>query len=480
MRASAVINHVRTLLGDPDGDYHSDDKMLLHLNSALEDIIDRSRSLRVTSYHRLIVGQAMYGLPEAFLEADIVGILHEGRWKELQYADLGPTLPAIVDDFTTGLAPWRYTIWGNAHIEKAIGEVVADPNDGDDSGEVSFFSSAPLAGVLPGDRLINITDDSEGRVTELSQGTSQVTFENLDGGLDNRMEIGDRFRILSPQASRKNLIISPPPRRSAENTSDTETTAPEEETLDIGFDTLGFTVSATNDDNISEATIVADNLKQGSTIKLTGTLLLMPGPGFLNTSGEIRVKIVESDENEVAETYEVTTSTLIALDLRLKADASSINISIDTLETNLGLDSIIRLEDIRLTRTAQDTSVLQPLTEEVGTESLFLYYSRSHKEITQTEIDDGNDELEIDNEFRSTLRHRIAYYASLDEKGLDHPATQGFDIKYETDYARAIIPVRRRIRQFISSWREGVRRNRTVRGTEVINRNEGRWNLKFY
>ena len=318
-------------MGDPDGDYHSDAKLLLHLNAALEDICDRSRSLRVPSYHRLIANQSMYGLPASFLEADIVGIVYQGRWRELDYADLGPTLPAIIGDVTAGLAPWRYTIWGQAHIEKYVASVIENPNTNDLSGEVTFYSSVPLSGVLRGDRIINITDDSEGRVRAVSADFSEVTFEDLAGGDDNRMQIGDEFRILSPEASRKNLVISPPP-----------TTADED-----------------------------------------------------------------------------------------------------------------------------------------GTESLFIYFARSHQEITQQRIDDENDTLEIDTEFASTLRHRVSYYASLDERGIDHPSTQAYDIKFETDYAKTIIPVRRRIRQFITSWRAGVRRNRSVRGTETITRT-GDWGLKFF
>lgn len=331
MRASQIIDHVATLLGDPSKDYHTADKLLLHLNAALEDICDRSRSLRSPAYHRLIAHQSMYGLPASFLEADIVGIVYQGRWRELEYADLGPTLPAIIDDVTAGLAPWRYTIWGQAHLERYVATVVENRNTNDPSGETSFTSSVPLHGVLRGDRVINFTDDSEGIVQAVSSDFLQVTFEDLAGGEDNRMEIGDEFRILSPEASRKNLVISPPP-----------------------------TVS-----------------------------------------------------------------------------------------------------------------------DETGTESLFLYYARAHQEITQERVADGNDTLEIDPEFASTLRHRVSYYASLDEKGIDHRATQSYDIKYETDYAKAIIPVRRRIRQFVSSWRAGVRRNRTARGTEVINRT-GDWNLRPY
>lgn len=331
MRASTVINHVRTLLGDPHGDYHQADKMLLHLNAALEDICDRSRSLRVPSYHPLIAGQAAYGLPESFLEADIVGVIHQGLWRELDYADLGPTLPAFINETMTGAAPSRYTIWGQARVERHVGVVVEAPDGIEASGELRFYSSVQLKDTLPGDRLINITDGSEGIVYKLLSGGSRITFTDLSGGDDNTMQVGDEFRILSPEASRKNLIISPPP----------------------------------------------------------------------------------------------------------------------------------------------------PESDELGNESLFIYYARSHQEVTQQQIDDGNDTLEIDTEFSSTLRHRISYYASLEERGLDHPTTQGFDIKYETDYFRSIIPVRRRIRQFVTSWRSGVRRNRTARGTETITR-AGDWGLKPY
>ena len=117
-------------------------------------------------------------------------------------------------------------------------------------------------------------------------------------------------------------------------------------------------------------------------------------------------------------------------------------------------------------------------TDAVGNESMFIYYARKHQEITQQRIDDGNDTLELDSEFDSTLRHRICYYASLDQNGMAAAATQAFDIKYETDYAKAIIPVRRRIRQFISTWRAGVRRS-SARGLETITR-AADWNLKPY
>lgn len=335
MQASRIISHVRTLLGDPHGDYHTDANMLLHLNSALEDICDRSRSLKVGVYSALIEGQSAYGLVREFLEMDIVGVIHNGKWFELDYADLGAKLPDIFTDFSFGeYTPWRYTIWGQAHDEKVVTTVqgvVSYDNVYPGVGTGTFVAGSEIPTVLVHDRLINITDNSEGVITAVDPPQGRITYRELDGGNDNQMEVGDQFRVTSPEAGRKNLIISPPPTRS----------------------------------------------------------------------------------------------------------------------------------DVK------------------GTESLYTYYTRSHPEMTQELIDDGNDGLELDSEFASTLRHRVGYYASLDEKGLDHPASQAFDIKYETDYAKAIIPVRRRIRQFISSWRAGVRRNRSVRGTEVITRT-GDWNLRPY
>lgn len=331
MRASEVINHVRILLGDPDADYHTDEKMLMHLNFALMDICDRSRSLRVSSYRGLIKDQSAYGLVNGFLEMDLVGVIYQGIWVELDFADLGTQLPEIFTNIFSGFSPWRYTIWGQAHDEKYVSTVVEPPIGVDDSGETFFRASEPMAGVLPGDILVNITDDSQGIVSSLSNGDLRVTFSNLSGGTNNIMAVGDQFRITSPEAGRKNLIISPPPTK----------------------------------------------------------------------------------------------------------------------------------------------------TDEVGVESLFMYYSRSHQEITQKRIDDGNDNLEIDLEFASTLRHRVSYYASQDEKGIDHAATQLYDSKYETDYNKAIVPVRRRIRQFISSWRNNVKNRRSIRGQETIIR-RGDWNLKPY
>ena len=335
MQASEIIDHIRILLGDENADYHTDAKMLIHLNRALKDICERSRSLRTAQYTALIKDQSAYGLVNTFLEMDIVGVIFNGEWCELDYDDLGGQLPHIFTNIHYGsYTPWKYTIWGQAHNEKVVTtvqEVVSHQTSYPGVGGGTFIAASEIPTVLKHDRLINITDNSEGVITDVDNPNGRITYQRLGGGADNEMAVDDQFRVVSPEAKQKNLIISPPPNK----------------------------------------------------------------------------------------------------------------------------------------------------TDEKGVESMFTYFARSHQEITQARIDDRNDFLEIDPEFSSTLLHRIGYYASLDEKGLDHPATQSFDIKYETDYRTAIIPVRRRITQFISSWRKSLRGRKSIRGNEVINR-RGNWDPKPY
>ena len=98
-------------------------------------------------------------------------------------------------------------------------------------------------------------------------------------------------------------------------------------------------------------------------------------------------------------------------------------------------------------------------TDKLGTESLYVFHAREHIPISMENIENDNDEVEIGTEWNSTLRHRVCYYACLEEKGIDNPQTQIYEIKYETDYDKAFPKANRRIKQTISSWRRGGRRS---------------------
>jgi len=309
--AGELINHCRTLMGDPEGDYHTDAKMLLHVNTALEDISTRSRTMCQWEYIAVSEGQGMYGLPEGYLEAKYVAFYYYGRLNELVPGAISDTAPAIFRDTTIQRIPYHYSDGGIAYTEKLYSTVVTHPTNPnfDTSGEVNFLSETPSIHIEPGDRLINITDGSEGNISEVNSFT-QFTFIGLSGGEDNRMEVGDEFRILSQTQTARVIAISPPP-------------------------------------------------------------------------------------------------------------------------------------------TKDDTD---------GNESLYIYHARQHLFFSQDNIDNYNDQIELDVEFNTAIRNRVLYYMSVDQNGIDHQMTIAFDIKFETDYARAFPKANRRIRQYISTWRLGGNR----------------------
>lgn len=323
MRAGELIRHIQTLLGDPTGDYHTTEKMLLHLNTAVDDIGARSRTLCTWHFEPVQEGRGMYGLPENFLAYKYVAFFYQGELCELTPGNTRDTAPAIFRDpqQRSYRIPHTYAHAGNAFIEKLVATVIENPvdRDADNSGEVRFWSSAPAYGVNPGDRLINFTDNSEGYVTALAEGFSQITFEQLANGEANRMQVGDEFRILSRTEHRHTIAISPPPQ----------------------------------------------------------------------------------------------------------------------------------------------------ITDEIGDESLYIYLARQHIPIREADID-KSDDIELDTEFNSALRHRVMYYASLEERGIDHPSTISYDVKYETDYMKAFPKANNKIKQYISHWRRNRRqvpRIKTLRQT---------------
>lgn len=109
---------------------------------------------------------------------------------------------------------------------------------------------------------------------------------------------------------------------------------------------------------------------------------------------------------------------------------------------------------------AQKTLMIAPApsrTDELGEESLWIYYSRLHRQFKQVDLDRENDELELDTELETCLIHRCLYWARGSELGFSDPETQVQERDYESRYQTAIPHVRRRIKQNISTWRQNVR-----------------------
>ena len=213
MRAAEMIQDARDLLNDPDGDFWTDEKLLRHLNRSLRDVSGRTRTIRETFYYQVNAKQATYGLPDGFLGNDKVAWLYQGEWYPLKRRKLAEVESLNNSQSITTWRPFYYDIWGRGRVEKYIVEAIENPvsPDADNSGEVTFFSSAPLFGVKRFDVIVNMTDGSEGIVRELSQGFSQVVFEDLTGGTNNRIEVGDQVRITSHHVFPHVLRVSPPP-----------------------------------------------------------------------------------------------------------------------------------------------------------------------------------------------------------------------------------------------------------------------------
>lgn len=328
MKVSEIIKYCRVLAGDPDGEYHDDDKMQLHANTVLDEIATRARTICSWQFFRMTAEQGHYGLRDDFLEFKYVGYQHLGQYRPLAPANVEEVSPEIFDTRTqSNKIPYRYTYAGNAHIEKVVATVIDPPTSKEDrTGETFFYSSLPVPNALPGDTIINITDDSEGTIFGTQDSHQQIILQNLRGGHDNKMQVGDRFRLLSPSEH---------------------------------LHTIG----------------------------------VAPTPG--------------------------------------KDDA-------------------------------------------VGQESLAVYMARNHRAITDKHIKDGNDDIELDAEYHAAIRYLMLHYMYLDEHGIEDPNTNRAKISYETSYHSCQPRVEQRVRQFISTWRQGAQQKRS---TPVFNIH-GDWSIR--
>ena len=89
----------------------------------------------------------------------------------------------------------------------------------------------------------------------------------------------------------------------------------------------------------------------------------------------------------------------------------------------------------------------------VGEEPLSLFYARRHRVVTQTDIDDENDMLELDIEFESALENRVCYYGSLARHDVDDQQTRLFKADYVSDYNEAFPNINKRVREAASLWK---------------------------
>ena len=89
----------------------------------------------------------------------------------------------------------------------------------------------------------------------------------------------------------------------------------------------------------------------------------------------------------------------------------------------------------------------------VGEEPLSLFYARRHPVVTQADIDNENDMLELDVEFESALENRVCYYGSLAHHDANDQRTRLFKADYMSDYNEAFPNINKRVREAASLWK---------------------------
>ena len=214
MRLGEIIDYCRILAGDPAGDIHDDAKMLLHGNTACRDISSRSRCIMEPLYMPSRAGQAIYGLPEGFLRADIAAWMQpDGRYRELDPITMEVASWTIHNSITG--RPRQYDIYGRAAVERAVETVVSV----DAQANAFSWNLGEWLDIKVRDRVINVSDGSSSgfvawfRNDQDAQGsrTQTIGYTPLEGGTRAVLQAGDQVRILSPGSHLHSLVVSPVP-----------------------------------------------------------------------------------------------------------------------------------------------------------------------------------------------------------------------------------------------------------------------------
>lgn len=222
MTAREVIEEAQLLVGDPNIDFHDQERMLFALNRATNRISTRSRSIHESWFHPVAADQFQYALPPGTLYIRKAKYLR-GTWRDLDRGTFNDVEARAA--YPGGGTPSSFSLWQNARVEKTVSEVTGV--DYDENREerlrrrVSFDVPHDLSGVLVGDLVFNLSDlHGEGVVTAIvSSGgsdTTTVAYTALLGGESDRFSDEDEIRITSPHTSGYALIIAPSPKTTDE------------------------------------------------------------------------------------------------------------------------------------------------------------------------------------------------------------------------------------------------------------------------
>ena len=316
LTATELIENCLLWLRDPHQDWHKPEMMLTYVNRSLRHIARKSQSVTSHAFLSVIKDIFRYPLPDNFLQALIVGYDGDSYgWRPLRLRMDESIDRVSLSEFTSSIYPVYYAVSGRSNVDRFYGYV----NETEDDGYAFSLSTdedntnpAPrilfFGGVKLDDKVLNVTDGSESKITGVDEVGELFRHQNLEGGEDNLIQVGDEIRIISPQQSRHVLNLSPPPEK----------------------------------------------------------------------------------------------------------------------------DSA------------------------VGEEPLSLFYARDHRVMTQADIDNENDVLELDIEFESALENRVCYYGSLARHDANDQRTRLFKADYVSDYKEAFPNVNKRVREAASLWKRNA------------------------
>ena len=215
-----IIRYCQMQAQDPDGQYHTDEKMLMHGNTVCRDISVNSRTVIESFYRNAVPFQSRYGLPEGFLRMEICGWQVGGG----RYRPLSPTTFNVASwttfNQTTG-RPRAFAVFGRAAVERAV-EVVHRigvlPPAGEEHDTVQLQGGVVLD-IKRGDRIVNVSDGSstgyilrtQAILNDRNETVQVIGYSELQNGTRPFLQEDDKVRILSPGSPLFSLIISPTP-----------------------------------------------------------------------------------------------------------------------------------------------------------------------------------------------------------------------------------------------------------------------------
>ena len=225
MRLQEIFSYCRLMVGDEYADLHTDARMLLHANRVLRDISSRSRCIVEGLYLPATAGQALYGLPEGFLRADIVAWQQsDGRYRPMDPLTMNIASWAVHNNVTG--RPRHFDIFGRAAVERAVREVRrigALPVRQDEQDSVVLEGDQSVI-LKPGDRVVNVSDGSSTGYVVYTQNVlladntieQVIAYSELKGGTRPHLQANDQVRILSPGSPLHSLVVSPVPQEVGE------------------------------------------------------------------------------------------------------------------------------------------------------------------------------------------------------------------------------------------------------------------------